>query len=52
MGVYKSGYNSETGDQYATKMYKKAKPPVPERPKPTQDVIKVMENGPLNTMMC
>ncbi|XP_031572487.1 anillin-like [Actinia tenebrosa] len=40
MGVYKSGYNSESGDPYATKMYKKAKPPVPERPKPVQDVIK------------
>jgi uncharacterized protein YgiB involved in biofilm formation len=41
MGVYKSGYNSESGDQYATKMYKKTKPSVPERPKPIQDAIKV-----------
>lgn len=40
-GVFKSGYSMDTDDKYATKVYKKEKPPVPERPKPTQERIKV-----------
>ncbi|KAK3744466.1 hypothetical protein QZH41_012890, partial [Actinostola sp. cb2023] len=40
MGVFKSGYSMGADDQYATKVYKKERPPVPERPKPTQEKIK------------
>lgn len=40
-GSYKSGYNSSASDQYATKTVLKPKSAVPQRPKRTQDTIKV-----------
>lgn len=40
-GTYQSGYNNQSSEQYATKTTHKPKPAVPQRPKRTQDVIKV-----------
>ena len=40
-GTYQSGYNNKSSDQYATKISQKPKPAVPQRPRRTQDAIKV-----------
>ena len=40
-GTYQSGYNSASSEQYATKTVYKPKPAVPQRPKRTEDAIKV-----------
>lgn len=40
-GTYQSGYNNISSEQYATKVSNKPKPAVPQRPRRTQDAIKV-----------
>lgn len=40
-GTYQSGYNNISSEQYATKVSNKPKPAIPQRPRRTQDVIKV-----------
>ena len=40
-GTYQSGYNNKSSEQYATKISQKPNPAAPQRPRRTQDVIKV-----------
>ena len=40
-GTYQSEYNNKSSEQYTTKTVRKPKPAVPQRPRRTQDVIKV-----------
>jgi len=40
-GTYQSGYNNISSEQYATKVSNKPKPAIPQRPRRTQDAIKV-----------
>ena len=40
-GSYLSGYNDISSEQYATKISHKPKQAIPQRPRRTQDVIKV-----------
>ena len=40
-GTYQSGYNNKSSEQYAAKISQKPKPAVPQRPRQTQDLIKV-----------
>ena len=49
-GTYQSGYNNKSSDQYATKISQKPKPAVPQRPRRTQDAIKVSFQHGLETI--
>ena len=51
-GTYQSGYNNKSSEQYATKISQKPKPAVPQRPRRTQDLIKVSLFPRLSTCMC
>ena len=49
-GTYQSGYNNKSSDQYATKISQKPKPAIPQRPRRTQDAIKVSFQHVLETI--